>query len=127
MFLNPFPELLSYSFFAPLFLRLCPAISLWSFGSWAIGKDKIAILSKYAKLGRINTVMPWKLAILSFLVGGALAIGAYTQIASLFAIALFLSFASVGVIPKGWASTLVIIAFTLILTGAGAPALDLPL
>jgi uncharacterized membrane protein YphA (DoxX/SURF4 family) len=116
--LNPFPELLYLTPLAPFLLRVLLGITFIYFG--------------YERLTKSKTEK--SLAVVKILVGILFVIGLYTQIASLLAICILgfrlvqkirhKAFLSAGV---NYYLILFVIALSLLFTGAGAWAFDLPL
>ncbi len=116
--LNPFPELLYLSLLSPFLLRLLLGTIFIYFG--------------YERLAKSKTEKP--LAIVKILVGILFVIGLYTQIASILAMLILgfrlvqkirsRSFLTAGV---NYYLILFVIALSLLFTGAGAWAFDLPL
>lgn len=131
--LNPFPGLFTYSFFAPTMLRLAVAAALFyiAYTLYAnrrkIGEVVLPFVGKQPWAGTFSAVVH---ALLGFMLGA----GYYTQTASLIAIAvtakaLFFSrqYPEFFPLSRGTYALLAIILCTLLLTGAGAFAYDLPL
>ncbi len=129
--LNPFPELLNWSFFAPFVLRVI------------LGFYFIAISHKTYKRGRHSQARhPHKdektaygiLSAIKFIVGIFLVIGLYTQVTAAVAVAfgivaLWLKAKKSHETPEsGWFYILATgVALSLIVLGAGPFAFDLPL
>lgn len=131
--LNTFPELLNLSFFAPLILRMALGILLIEF-SLACHRKNISLTSFFRerKIPLAN-IFTYKLIILQFLSGLLLIVGLYTQISVLVSIytLLVLMFINKRVkilrFDNSLYVLLILISISLLLTGAGALALDLPL
>lgn len=117
--LNPFPELLYLSsFFAPLLLRVAVAITFFYVAYLLFHKQGIGKISAFAHV----------------LLGGLLLIGFYTQIIALVgAIGSIANIIMKSVQPeliplsRVTLALLAVILLSLVLTGAGAFAFDLPL
>ena len=131
--LNVFPSLLTYSFFAPMLLRALVALSI-AYIVWVQYKRREEISHMRAPLIGVVGGLLWLGLAAELAVAAALFVGYYTQIAALFGLALSLKhyiFAKKypSVIPFSRATYvfIFIICFTLLLTGAGALAFDLPL
>ncbi len=123
---TPFPFLLDFSFYAPLLLRLTLGIYVLSIGFAA---RKEGVLEGKPDLTPLQIIFRG----LYILAGISLIIGLYTQISALIIIILAaLALFDSRLLPttehsRGELSLLLIIAFSLILTGAGPFAFDLPL
>lgn len=131
--LNTFPDLLAFGFFAPTLLRIAAAL-VFFYGAWA-QYSRLAELSHVSLpvVGRSPTII-WLSIAVHAVIGAMLFFGYYTQIAALLAI--------LGCI-KGlvWAkkyprlfplcrvdyALVLVICLSLLLSGAGAFAQDLPL
>ncbi len=110
--LSIFPELLFLSLFAPFILRVTLAV-LFGLASWARFKKG-----------------PLALSVAEALVAILILIGAWTQLAALAALALlgiYLCFRSHAPYTRSTLLLALPIAFSLLITGAGAFAFDLPL
>ncbi|HUD02791.1 MAG TPA: hypothetical protein VMR46_02090 [Candidatus Paceibacterota bacterium] len=125
--LNVFPSLLDYSFFAPTLLRLTVAVVLFylAYQQWK-RRSEIAHLRA--------TGFPAISIVVNIVIGVALFVGYYTQIAALCAIAgqcvgLWANrrYPQVVIVPSSTVVVLIVILITIIFTGAGAFAFDLPL
>ena len=132
--LNPFPDLLSLSFFAPFLLRVM-------LGVWLVlsscrhfkrrGELATVLASRFGALGQIAV---WLIIFVECAVGAALVAGFYTQIAALLSGAyalklLYFRRLSPGLAQESaWFYILVAaISLSLLVTGAGAFAVDVPL
>jgi len=131
--LNPFPDLLMFSFFVPTLLRITVAVTL-VYMALSMGGNKGALVSLRVPL--IGTVPPWATWVsvcVTFLVALSLFVGFGTQISALLAIALILKHLWLGrytnklPLSKGVYILLCIICLSLLFSGAGALAFDLPL
>lgn len=133
--LNPFPDLLAFSLLAPFFLRIALGISYARFGYLKLIKSgliKISFLKKDYLKPEILFVL-----IVGFLeaIGGILlVIGLFTQIASLFLGMIVLGTAVIKLRNRtmlsnelGYHILLFVATFSLLFSGAGAFAIDLPL
>lgn len=131
--LNPFPDLLIFSFFAPTVLRIAVAICFFfiAYAQWT-RREELAHLS-YPIIGKA----PW-LPSASVVVHLALAlmllVGWYTQLAALIGLAAsFKAALFAKTLPRfmplcrGEYILLMVILASLMLSGAGALAYDLPL
>lgn len=125
--LNTFPQLLTYSFFAPTLLRLTVAFIVFylAYQQWRM-RVEIAHVRTFA--------FPTLSIIFNVCVGGALFLGYRTQIAALLAITGFLiglwlnrRHPHIVIVPSSTVIVLIVVCTSLIFTGAGAFAMDLPL
>src|SRR3989344_2412263 len=133
--LNPFPDLLTFSFFAPFLLRLALGVVFFDFGRHTLTKGKAQHGALFEALGlRPGTRYALHLGTLEIVIAIMLIAGIYTQIAALIAFAL--SLAAYYLKGKHGAHIehrrhlfflTAVISLSLLLTGAGAVALDLPL
>lgn len=127
---NTFPTLLVYSFFAPLVLRIAIAV-VFAYLSYHAFAHRKAAASPLPFVGG-----PWAalFAALAYsIVGLLLLVGAYTQLAAVAGMALLgtatLAREHAAFTPLSKSSVLLtfVILGSLLLTGAGALAFDLPL
>lgn len=131
--LTPFPELLTYGFFAPTIIRVMVAFSFAGI-AYAVytRRDEIAHIS-FPIVGKAAWLAPVS-ALVHALIAAALFVGYYTQIAAILAILSALKQAYFAkqyprAIPLCRAEYILLVAMclSLLLSGAGAMALDLPL
>lgn len=125
--LNPFPQLLVFSFFAPTLLRAAVAIMLFylAYQQWQ-RRDAIA---------RVRSAgFPAVSIAFNTIIGAGLLLGYYTQAAALlavigFGIGLWMNkrHPSVRILPNTTILILIIVCLSLLVSGAGALAFDLPL
>jgi uncharacterized membrane protein YphA (DoxX/SURF4 family) len=125
--LNTFPDLLTYGFFAPTILRLTVAIVLFylAYHQW---RTRVEI-------AKVRSFMfPTLSIIFNVIVGIALFVGGYTQIAALlaiigFCIGLWLNrrHPHIVILSNTTVIVLIVVCVSLLLTGAGALAMDIPL
>lgn len=136
--LNPFPSLLMFSFFVPTLIRLTVAV-VFAYQAIHHFKNKRAVAeevdAKISWLSHEGAVWGVGLLILAELaIAIALFVGAWTQFAALFAI---IGFAKLAFLKKKFPSyaplsslaytLLIVMSITLLVSGAGAFAFDLPL
>lgn len=123
--LNTFPELLTYGFFAPLLLRACIAFALLflAFTQW-----------KRRHEVKASPTYVWVSMAARTVAGIALLLGYGTQIAALLAIVIFVvglqtkrRYPSIVTFPTSTVIVLVVMCISLLTTGGGAFAMDLPL
>lgn len=131
--LNPFPELLNVSFFAPTLLRIA-AGGLLAYVAWQqYGKREELSHISYPLVGS-GMLWVW-LSIVWLLVSAAsLVLGYYTQLGALMGIVVALKFFQwSNRFPEStilsWPSRMLlfVICLSLLITGAGAIAFDIPL
>ncbi len=133
--LNPFPDLLNYALLAPLLLRLVLGVIFLDLGALKFRSERPRWIASFEAL----RIYPADL-ILSFyallqIVGGLmLIVGIYTQVASLFFVLstgaeLYIEWRAKDILKRDAVFYLLtfIISVSLLLTGAGAYAIDLPL
>jgi hypothetical protein len=131
--LNPFPEFLVYAFFAPTVLRVAVAIAFLYSAYYTythrkhIAEVAFPVIGKASWLGVGSTVVH---GVLAFMLGA----GYNTQVAAILGMlgalkGMLLSRRYPGIFPFARATyaLIFIILFSLLLTGAGALAYDLPL
>lgn len=133
--LNTFPDLLVYSLFAPFFLRLAIGFVFIRFGAMALSQDRHSLVLIFERIYlKPGVVFVTIFGLLEVLSGTLLVLGLYTQIGALIAgvISLILlvgklrgkSFGREGVL---FDFLLLSIALSLLFSGAGFLAFDLPL
>ena len=115
--LSLFPEILFLSPFAPLIIRVALAL--------------LMLYDGYVLLGRSQT-QARVAALCSFIVAALFFVGAWTQLAAiLFAVAflvyLIFPYGPGTSMPRSTIALAIVMALTLVLTGPGAYAFDLPL
>lgn len=133
--LNPFPDLLAFSLLAPFFLRIVLGISYARFGYLKLIKSgliKISFLKKDYLKPEILFVLV--VGLLEAVGGVLLVLGMFTQIVSLVLGMLILGTIVIklrnGAILSselGYYVLLLVVTFSLLFSGAGAFAIDLPL
>ncbi|MDO8620089.1 MAG: DoxX family protein [bacterium] len=133
--LNVFPDLLNLGFFAPLLLRLALGVVFLDFGRHTLGVGREQHGALFEALGlKQGTRYVTLLGLLEIGLAVMLIIGLYTQIAAL--VAFILSLEAYYLKGKHGAHIehrrhlfflIAVISFSLLLTGAGALAFDLPL
>lgn len=132
--LNPFPELLVYGILAPFIIRLALGFALLYLSVLHYrNKRQIAELLR-PSIGRLAGGVGPTVAVFEVASGVALVAGAWTQIAALLACVLmlkplFLKSHLQGLSPysHGTYAILFMMALSLLLSGAGAFAFDIPL
>lgn len=133
--LNPFPELLNYALIAPLLLRLVVGLIFVDLGFLKFKSEKLRWVSSFEALGlRPADLLVPLYATLQVVGGVMLLVGAYTQVAALFFVLstgaeLYVEWKAREVLKRDMVFYLLIfvISLSLLFTGAGAYAIDLPL
>ncbi|KKQ78025.1 MAG: hypothetical protein A3A96_03005 [Candidatus Zambryskibacteria bacterium RIFCSPLOWO2_01_FULL_39_39] len=133
--LNPFPDLLTYSLLAPLILRVVAGLLFINLGLLAFKNEKVVWFTSLSFLKVPNP----KLAVKIFggieIIGGAMFIlGFYTQVVALilglltFAEA-YVEYKDPAILKRNFVFYIMLLAIitSLLLSGAGAFAIDLPL
>lgn len=128
--LTPFPDLL-YPFFAPTLLRAMLAL-VFFYVAYSQYKLRGAI-APVAPLG-MGIAFVWLAATFHIAVGAALLVGYYVQIAAI-AAAVGLAkgwwynrqYPNIVILPNSTVLVLIVVAVSLVISGAGALAQDLPL
>jgi uncharacterized membrane protein YphA (DoxX/SURF4 family) len=133
--LNPFPDLLNYALLAPFILRAILGLIFLDLGLLKFKAEKSRWMASFDTLGLRPTDFFVPLYGFLQVAGGVLLIlGLYTQIAALFFVLatgaeLFVEKRAGDVLKRDYTFYLLlfIISLSLLLTGAGAFAFDLPL
>ena len=132
--LNPFPELLWLSIMVPFILRLTlGGVFLFEgYKRLVIKRDQFLSLFKERWTQKGGALL-WIFGVLEILIGGLFIVGLYTQIAALFAIiivlaAVFVRHGSLFLVRGKMVQLFIfVISLSLLLSGAGPFAFDLPL
>ncbi len=130
--LNPFPSLLTYSFFAPTVLRIIAACVVLMLARlhWKKQNEIKSLLAPI--VGNFALSLAWLLIAIETVTGLALLIGYGTQIAAI--VGALLALKSLIIRPRslqplshsaGW--LLLSVCLSLVFLGAGAFAFDIPL
>ncbi len=131
--LNPFPSLLNLTFFAPLIVRVVAAgVILYMAHVHRVRRPELVKLLSPI-VGRKAGTLVWLVIVLEAATGILLLVGLYTQYAAI--VGIILSIRSLLAIPHRALSPfdraadvlLLGICVSLLLTGAGAFAFDIPL
>lgn len=133
--LNPFPNLLNYGIFAPLLLRLIIGILFITYGIYKFRSDREKTCSFFdlVRVGH-SGFLTNALGVVEIIAGVAMILGFATQIIAV--ITGTISFVSFLIKekhpedlsqPKIVYGLICIISISLLLLGAGIPAIDLPL
>ena len=131
--LNPFPSLLIFGFFAPTLLRITAALVFFYLAYMQYQRRGEITKLNFPLVGKNNW---WYIVsfIFNTIIGAMLLFGCYTQIAAILGICgqlkgLWLNrrFPSVVILSNGTVVLLIIICLSLLVSGAGAFAMDLPL
>ncbi|MDO8548477.1 MAG: hypothetical protein Q7R71_02285 [bacterium] len=131
--LNTFPDLLTYGFFAPMLLRIAVAI-IFGAVAYLQWKHRETIAHTTLPIVGQNNWWVWVSIIAHGAIALALLLGYYTQIAALLAglgaLKHFIfqhRFPVVCPFSRGTYFLVIMISLSLLLSGAGALAMDLPL
>jgi uncharacterized membrane protein YphA (DoxX/SURF4 family) len=133
--LSIFPQLFLFSFFAPTILRLTLGLVFIRFGSLAFAGDRHRLIEAYEKWHlKPGVVFASILGVFELLAGVSLVLGYYMQIGALIAGIISLKLLMTKLMGKPFGSegalfdlVLLAIALSLLLSGAGALAFDMPL
>ena len=131
---NIFPELFSYSLLAPLILRIVLGFIFLNLGSLKLGKEKSGWMSSLRVLGiRPAGFFTGLLGIVEILGGLLLIAGAYTQLTALILAVICISellieYEEESILKRDMVFYLLLaaICISLLLTGAGLFAIDIP-
>jgi uncharacterized membrane protein YphA (DoxX/SURF4 family) len=132
---NLFPELFSYSLLAPLILRIVIGLVFLNLGFLKLGKEKKGWISSLSILGVKPAGFFTTLLGLVEIIGGFLLIGgAYTQVAALVLAVistceLLIEYEEESILKRDMVFYLLLTAIcaSLILSGAGLYAIDVPM
>ena len=132
---NPFPELLIFSLLAPTLLRLTLGVFIIALGRSKFKNENKGVANFFESLGfKPTKYYVQALAIAEIVMGVALFVGFLTQIAALIiAIITFVSLIvtirhpETGLRKASEYTLFFVIAISLVFTGAGLIAIDLPL
>ncbi len=132
--LNVFPQLLDFNFFAPTLLRLSAAC-FFLYLAYVHVQRRVEIgNTKFLIIGAAGVWVAWVLVIIEAAVSLGLLFGYYTQIAALLGVLIMIKhlvwakkYPRVFPFCRTECVLLLIICLSLLLTGAGAFAFDLPL
>ncbi len=135
--LNPFPTLLYLTFFAPTLLRIAAAVVFFYLAYHTL-RRKDAIAAARFPLGLTGSWIVWLAVLAELLIAVCLFAGLYTQWAAILAALGALKALAyrrlwpelsllVFPISSGTSFLLLVISLSLIITGAGAFAFDIPL
>lgn len=133
--LNPFPELLMYSLLGPFILRILLGLIFIDLGFLKFRSEKERWLASFETLGLRPTDLFVPLYALLQIIGGLLLLaGLWTQVAALAfvifsGIELYVEWQARDILKRDMVFYLLIftISLALLLTGAGAYAIDIPL
>jgi uncharacterized membrane protein YphA (DoxX/SURF4 family) len=136
--LNIFPDLLFLQLLAPFLLRVAVGAMLFWIGYSYIFKDRVATITQLkTKFPRLASFAVWSGGIIEMVAGIFLVAGLFTQgvaiagaliaIDALFAKILYRDLDKVVKYSKMFYILVLIISLSLIFSGAGAFAIDLPL
>lgn len=131
--LNALPQLITYSDFAPTILRILVAFSFFYIAYAQFARRKEIAGIKIAVIGHVDQTLVLISSLAIFIVGAMLFFGWETQIAAILGMLVCLKHA---IYAKKYPRAiplcrmeyiyLIVILFTLLLTGAGLIAMDIP-
>ena len=133
--LNPFPDLLTYAMLGPFILRVVIGLIFIDLGFLKFRSEKRAWLSSFETLGLRPADLFLSLYALVQVIGGLMLLaGLWTQVAALgfvifTGIELYVEWAAKEILKRDMVFYILIfaISLSLLLTGAGAYAIDIPL
>jgi len=133
--LNPFPSLLVYSLLAPTILRVVAGLIFIDLGVLSFKKERERWLLSLSTLRVPNPKLVLKIiSIIEIISGILLILGFYTQVAALLLALLtfseaYIEYKDPAILKRSlvFYSLLFAITLSLLLSGAGAFAIDLPL
>jgi uncharacterized membrane protein YphA (DoxX/SURF4 family) len=134
--LNPFPELLTYGLLSPFILRVTLGLILANLGYLKLTKEKASweVIFKMMGLSKQKELATIIVGIVEIVGGLALIAGFYTQIAALVfvflnGIEMYIEYKNAMLIKRNIVFYILIfvIALSLLFSGAGFMAFDLPL
>ena len=133
--LSIFPDLFSYGLLTPVLIRLGLFVALFYFGWMTIFRKRVLFAKKLEESKYpLADFMPWPFGVLSLVSAGFILIGFLVQGVAIVAIYLFLNFYLVDSgekkifsVPGIFYLVLVLFAVSLLFSGAGFWAIDLPL
>ncbi len=133
--LNPFPDLLVYSLLAPFILRIVAGVIFIDLGVLAFKKEKFGWINTLSVLRIPNPKVALKvLGAVEVVAGIMLLVGLYTQVAALVLALLtfaetYVEYREPAILKRTLIFYILLLAITLslLLSGAGAFAIDIPL
>lgn len=131
--LNPFPELLFLGFFAPTLLRVAAAVLFFYYAYTHFHNKEALSRTRFPVFGAGAWII-WFSIVVEVAVAAGLLFGYGTQLAALLGALIGLKgmvwagkFPTYFVLSRGASFLLLVICLSLMVTGAGALAMDLPL
>lgn len=131
---STFPEILYLAPFSATLLRIAVAYAFIYIASEMIQRRRGVINATFPIIGHPSLWMVWTSALITALIGCMLAIGLYTQVVAIIGAVIAIKhgvgslwFPSIMPLSRGAYAFLFIVCLSLIVTGAGAIAFDLPL
>lgn len=132
--LNPFPFLLTYGIYAPTLLRIAAACVLFFIARQVVYGAQTLTEIPFPVVGKTNIWVSRVAAGITVLVGIALLVGYATQWAAIIGVLIGIKLmwfqkklAPIRLLQNSTCCLFIIICISLLLTGAGALAFDLPL
>src|SRR6266404_3302091 len=131
--LNTFPQLLTYGFFAPTILRILVAFAFFSIAYLQASRRKEISETGFPFIGKPDPTLVLISALIVAATGFAILLGWHLQLAALVGLVICIKHAIFATkypraIPlcRGEYIQLTVILLTLLISGAGAFAMDLP-
>jgi uncharacterized membrane protein YphA (DoxX/SURF4 family) len=132
---NIFPELFAFSILAPTILRMAVGIVFMNLGSLKLGRERVGWITSFRLLNiRPAGFFTALLGIVEVVGGFLLIIGAYTQVTALILGVIALSelmieYREESILKRDFTFyfLLSVISFSLVLSGAGLFAFDIPM
>ncbi|MDO8510485.1 MAG: DoxX family protein [bacterium] len=134
--LNVFPDLLIFSLVAPFIIRIVAGFMFVASGYRKLSPDRLKKAVFFENQGlRPGMLFVWIIALIELVGGAFLVAGLYTQLAALILILPLIGALALKVLRGGnefnhetaYYVLLLAICLSLLLSGAGRPAIDLPL
>lgn len=132
--LNPFPGLLDFAFFAPFLIRVVAGVIFVDLGYLALTKDNERLAKLFGTFLGAGSLVAGLFGFVQIIAGALLAVGLFTQLAALALslvafMNLYLEMRNEALVRRDIVFHLMLLsmALSLLLSGAGIFALDLPL
>lgn len=134
--LNPFPDLLIFGLLAPLILRVALGIFFLAHGWQHMARERRESIASALRVswGSLGTYFIWHLAGIEIIIGFAFLFGFLTQIAALIGIVIAIKlllfrerYPMIALQSTTYYILVIAVCVSLLLSGAGALAIDIPL